>query len=1011
MITTSVRGHLASQDFDSSLYGWQKCEPVSLFDAPIETFYRDDMQPLQRMLTRLSQQVQYVILWLDCDREGEAISDEVRQVCLQANPRLTKQHIYRAKFSTVLAPEIERALRTLGRIQEYLVDAVQLRSELDLRVGAAFTRFQTLRLQRQFDWTTVDNGNNNNNNNGGHSSVLSYGPCQFPTLGFVVERWARIQTFVPQDFWTIELSLICNPPETVNNNNGNGNGENGNTDNNTNPQRQEQQQQNSHSGQNNNSNNINNNSSRPIYFTWKRGRLYDQTLATILYETCVDAGPAIVISIQGRPQNRWRPVPLATVELQKRASRYLRIGSEQLMTVAEELYQQGYISYPRTETERFRPEFQHQPLFQQFANLGDTHTEFSSYAQQLLTGGAFQVPRAGQHDDQAHPPITPCKAVAPQSIADANQRGVYTLIVKHYLACCSRDAVGRETTLTVRIGAHEEFTAKGLMILQHNWLEIYQPWERWSTGQGELPQLEVGSRITPHSLILKSGSTTPPLPLSEVELISLMDRNGIGTDATIATHISTIQERDYAVKDASQKFSPTPLGIALIQGYNTMGYQLNKPDLRREMEAECNHVAGGRKAKQQVLVPLLSKMKQTFQTAVTEAHKLDAAMAQHFPRVGTNEQAWSIVQNQFSLCGTCRTPMALKQQQQQPGQNHGRGNNNNNMNRRKLLLFCQTCNVGYPLPRSGIPQPHTNTATSSPTICPICQYQVVKIQRGEGYEGNGYTLCPKCFSSPPVEFGGSAASGGGQAQFKCFECQNSSCSLSSAIVGGETPIFACPFCAATGGTHQTAQTPAQVSLRRNSRGFVVSCNRYQSDQGRRCPYTIWLPKQCQAVSVVPGGPNNNDENQMQSGNAPPEDRSVCHRCSGNGNVVRLISIQWKPGSVPPHFGRETTVCILCDVEFRNEFHINLPQPGQVVPARRTAPGRGGRGGRNTANGGGGGRAGGRGVFGGGGGRGRGRTSTTQYGRGGDGGGGGGGGNVCYVCGQSGHYANNCPNRG
>ena len=54
----------------------------------------------------------------------------------------------------------------------------------------------------------------------------------------------------------------------------------------------------------------------------------------------------------------------------------------------------------------------------------------------------------------------------------------------------------------------------------------------------------------------------------EVELISLMDRNGIGTDATIAQHISTIQDRAYATKDHQQKFLPTKLGIALVEGYN-----------------------------------------------------------------------------------------------------------------------------------------------------------------------------------------------------------------------------------------------------------------------------------------------------------------------------------------------------------------------------------------------------------------------------------------------------------
>jgi len=166
------------------------------------------------------------------------------------------------------------------------------------------------------------------------------------------------------------------------------------------------------------------------------------------------------------------------------------------------------------------------------------------------------------------------------TITDERQRNVYVLIVKHYLACCSRDATGRETQLCVKLGS-EEFSAKGLMILERNWLEVYAPWERWSTGQGELPPLQVGSRVRPTSLLLKDGCTSPPQPISEAELIALMDRNGIGTDATIAQHIATIQERDYATKDHSMKLLPTKLGNAFTEAYTYMGYELYKHELSR----------------------------------------------------------------------------------------------------------------------------------------------------------------------------------------------------------------------------------------------------------------------------------------------------------------------------------------------------------------------------------------------------------------------------------------------
>lgn len=351
-----------------------------------------------------------------------------------------------------------------------------------------------------------------------------------------------------------------------------------------------------------------------------------------------------------------------------------------------------------------------------------------SYATKLLDGG-FQNPRAGQNDDQAHPPITPCKVVDPSTIGDPAKRSVYTLVVKHYLACCSRDAMGKETSISVKI-ASEEFTATGLMILEKNWLDIYQPWERWSTGQGELPRLQVGSRVEPHSLLMKEGTTSPPQPLSEVELISLMDRNGIGTDATIAQHISTIMNREYASKDANQRFLPTPLGIALVEGYNSMGYQLNKPELRREMEHECNLVANQQKTKDDIVGPILNKMRECYERAAAEAQKLDEAVAKRFPRIGTGNET-VVVQANFSQCGMCQNSMTLKQSRPVQGNNR----------QPKKLLFCNHCQEGYTLPR-GKPEPKTEQDNGGPAFeCPICNFQVIKMCRGDGYEGNGkYSL-------------------------------------------------------------------------------------------------------------------------------------------------------------------------------------------------------------------------------------------------------------------------------
>jgi DNA topoisomerase-3 len=86
--------------------------------------------------------------------------------------------------------------------------------------------------------------------------------------------------------------------------------------------------------------------------------------------------------------------------------------------------------------------------------------------------------------------------------------------------------------------AQEEFTASGLMVLERNWLDVY-PYTSW--GGSEVPPLQPGATFEPTELTLRGGHTEPPTKLSERDLLSLLDRFGIGTDATVAEHIAKQQ--------------------------------------------------------------------------------------------------------------------------------------------------------------------------------------------------------------------------------------------------------------------------------------------------------------------------------------------------------------------------------------------------------------------------------------------------------------------------------------
>jgi DNA topoisomerase III len=125
----------------------------------------------------------------------------------------------------------------------------------------------------------------------------------------------------------------------------------------------------------------------------------------------------------------------------------------------------------------------------------------------------------------------------------------------------------------------------GLIVLERNYLDVY-PYDKWN-GK-ELPDFEEGATFVPSVCELRDGTTTKPSLLTEADLVGIMDKNGIGTDATIAQHIDTIINREYVIPrtEGSVKYLvPSTFGKGLVNGYNDIGFErsLSKPQLRREV--------------------------------------------------------------------------------------------------------------------------------------------------------------------------------------------------------------------------------------------------------------------------------------------------------------------------------------------------------------------------------------------------------------------------------------------
>lgn len=511
MVFTSVLGHLFSTDFENRSR-WNDVDPETLFSERIVRHVQQDFAKIKENIEREALRADMVVIWTDCDREGENIGRQIRDVV----QGVRDVEVRRARFSGITRGEVENALRSLDSINEAEADAVDARMELDLRIGSAFTRLQTLAVAAQ-------------------GKVLSFGLCQIPTLGFVVERARERERFVEEDFWTLRLRAVKDGIENV--------------------------------------------------FGWTRGNVFDRNCVVHFYNSLA-GGRAMIRDRKVSEKTKYRPLPLRTVELQKTCASYFKMSGHKVMDVAEALYNKGYISYPRTETDVFAKDFDFRGTLGRIGGDG----QVGEYARRLVNG--FRQPRSGKNNDMAHSPIYPLKEGGGLS---GHDRNVYEFVCRRFLGCLSDDAKGLETQYRLGI-RNEEFELKGIKVLEKNYLEIYH-YDRWEDKEVSAFALD---EIVDGELCIDEGKTVPPGYLTEAELIDLMDKNGIGTDATIHEHILKIQERKYAVKTGNE-IRPLRLGSALVDAYESLGLEVYRPSLRKDLEMNLKRISKSEAARDAVV--------------------------------------------------------------------------------------------------------------------------------------------------------------------------------------------------------------------------------------------------------------------------------------------------------------------------------------------------------------------------------------------------------------------------
>ena len=626
--------------FSAQYNNWDAVDPSELFIA--KTVQKESMPKLHIVdhLQAEGRNISGLVLWLDCDREGENICFEVIDAINQVN-KLSDDQIFRAKFSAITDVDIKKAFNNLGKpnINESL--AVDARQNLDLRLGCAFTRFQTKYFQGKYG--DLD------------STLISYGPCQTPTLGFCVERHDQIQTFSPEPYWVIETSIIVADGSDID-------------------------------------------------LLHSRSRIFDQQCAHILVLLLKQQSEAVVTSVKRSMHKKQRPQAMNTVEMLRLASSGLGMGPQHTMQVAERLYISGYISYPRTETTSYPANFDLKgTLAAQRSNPC-----WGNFVKDILANGITSPRKGSDHGD--HPPITPLRAAGEAELGGDGWR-IYSLVTQNFIGSLSPDCSYEKIDVSFAIG-DELFACSGSKVIEPGFTAVLH-WQKMEDSM--LPvEFVKGTKYSFREPKVVQKATSPPGYLTESDLITLMEKHGIGTDASIPVHINNICERNFVTIASGRRLIPNTLGILLVHGYQKIDPDLVKPSMRSEIEKQFDLIASGRANFDMILAHAVSAFQSKYKYFVENTDYMDQLFELSFTKLSDTGKA-------LSKCGLCTRYMKL-------------------ISQAPMRLHCKNCEATYNLPQGG------SIKLYQSNVCPLDQFELVVFNAG----GKSFILCPYCYNFPEV---------------------------------------------------------------------------------------------------------------------------------------------------------------------------------------------------------------------------------------------------------------------
>ena len=490
----------------------------------------------------------------------------------------------------------------------------------------------------------------------GQYATLSTGRVQGPTLKFLATRERSIKCFVPTPFWSIKAMVRID------------------------------------------------------------GSVFEAEHEKKVIEIKEEAD-AIVNACEGKngeiekiETKKFQQMPLLPFDLgslQSEAYSFFRYMPMRTSSIAQRLYLDALISYPRTSSQKLPPAIGYETILKK---LGKTR-EYHALAAEFLAKPELK-PNEGKNEDPAHPAIYPTGDL-PERALDSAEKNIWNLVVRRFMAAFGEPALRQTVKVTININGNQ-FHLRGKQTLEEGWLRFYRPYVQ--SEDASLPPMEERQRVSVERVILEDKFTKPPPRYNPSSFLRKMEKETIGTKATRAEIIQTLYDRKYI---REERIVVTDLGFEVMDVLKKYCPTIVSLELTQKLEERMNEIQQRKETKENVLLSAIEILKPVTEKLKEKERIIGAQLSQALKKSKLEERI-------IGACPICQNGKLVILYSRKTGKRFVGCTN----------YFEGNCKTAFPLPQRGFVRPLGN-------VCKGCGWPTVRIwMKGK----RPWNLCfnPKC---------------------------------------------------------------------------------------------------------------------------------------------------------------------------------------------------------------------------------------------------------------------------